>query len=324
MDRPEVVKSQSMNESRTTPARPDPPRWLPPPYLTRLQERVKAEQPREWQAWQSESGERAAQDSLDWDLRESASPLARDSSPDLYRLAEQAAAALHLDVPISLYQTRHREGLGLSICGGRELARLVLQGEPREHLSDSECLAVFGHQLSYLLLWNIQDGDFLVAAKVLNALSEASPSHAVWQASHRSFQLFSQVYCDRGALQVCPQMDAVVSGLQKMELRCRFGLTPDGWQHGEASGVENGGSHPGPNKSALLEKRLHALRMWDSARATAELDIQLSLLGDLSLQELDCCRLQDARHVDPCPAAADSATGLDAQPSHTGSCTVVF
>jgi hypothetical protein len=75
---------------------------------------------------------------------------------------------------------------------------------------------VLGHELAHYRLWEADGGDFLVADRLLQAVAQdprAEPSHVQ---SARWFQLYTEVYADRGSLITSENIEAAVAALVKM------------------------------------------------------------------------------------------------------------
>lgn len=150
------------------------------------------------------------------DLLKSTYRLEPDAHPALHAAAQAAAAALGLEVPLRLYQAQAAGGLNASLAYLPGEPHVVLHGPVAEALAPAELRAVLGHELAHFVLlerWS----EFLVAAQVVNALASdarAGPAHHV---TARRFALYTEVYCDRGALRAAGDLGAAVAALVKVE-----------------------------------------------------------------------------------------------------------
>lgn len=176
-----------------------------------------AEHEAELWRWFSAEKARAEQgEAIRLDLLRTTYRLEPEAHPALHAAAREAAAALGLDVPLRLYQAHAAGGLNASLAYLPGEPHLVLHGPIAEALAPAELRAVLGHELAHFLLlerWS----DFLVAAQVVNALAndaQAAPAH---HATARRFALYTEVYCDRGALRAAGDLAAAVAALVKVE-----------------------------------------------------------------------------------------------------------
>ena len=142
---------------------------------------LKAEDPAVWRwfAEQKDSPEESAKVRLD--LLKSTYRIERQTQPDLYALADEAATTLGLNLPLTIYQAQHQLGLNAWIAYLPGEAHLVLCGPVTTTLSPIEMKALIGHELGHRLLDDCAEGEHRVAAQMLAALAndpQASPVYA--------------------------------------------------------------------------------------------------------------------------------------------------
>ncbi|PWF39885.1 M48 family metalloprotease [Massilia glaciei] len=98
---------------------------------------------------------------------------------EVHATLSTAMARLGIAAPATLYQSPGQQmNAALAFVSGE--VHIILQGPLLERLAPDELLAVFGHELAHYLLWTRDDGQFLVAERVLNdalAAAGASASH---------------------------------------------------------------------------------------------------------------------------------------------------
>ncbi|MDB6038605.1 MAG: Peptidase Ste24p, partial [Verrucomicrobiales bacterium] len=94
---------------------------------------------------------------------------------------------------------------------------IVFSGAALTLLTADEIKSVIGHELAHYQLWERDCGDFQIADRMLQAVAadpRASGSH---EESARRFQLYTEIFSDRGSLCVTGNAHPVISGLVKIE-----------------------------------------------------------------------------------------------------------
>lgn len=269
----------------TTPVE-SPWRLEPLPYHVQLRDFLKSEESDIWN-WFASNQVRADQaDSVRFELLKSTYRVDRDSQPDWYALAEQAAERLKLDVPITIYQAQNPQGLNASLAYLPGEAHIVLAGPVGEKLQADELLSIFAHELSHLLLWQNWDGEFLIVDQILAALTNdrhAEPPHF---ASARLFDLYKEVFCDRGALFAAQDPHVVVAALVKVVT----GLESVN-AHSYIKQAEEIFARPSQPSQSLTHPeafiRARSVQLWHDQANDTEAQISAMLEGPLVLDELD-------------------------------------
>ena len=219
------------------------------------------------------------------ELLKSTYRIEREANPDLFGAVDQVAAALDLDMPVTVYQSPGAGALNASLAYMPGEAHVVLTGPVLTTLMPVELQCVLGHELSHFALldrWR----DYLIATQVLAAMSNDVQAQAAHLASARLMRLYTEVYCDRGAYRAAKDLAAAVTALVKIEtgttdvaaesyLRQTAEIFAKG--HPRTEGV----THP---ESFI---RAQALKMWVEDPAAAEKSIAQVIEGPLALEELD-------------------------------------
>lgn len=260
-------------------------RLEPLAYHVGVVDHLKRHEPDVW-AWAS------SQRARDEHLQKARDNLLRDT----YRLEAGAHAGIHaelrqamqrlgIDAPATLYQAGSaRMNAALVFLPGE--IHIVLEGPILERLSDIERLALFGHELAHHLLWSRDDGDFLVADRILNDALGSPQASASHLETFRRYALHTELFADRGAAVAAGAMEPVVNLL----IKTHTGITdPDPMAYlrqateidARDSGASAGATHP----ETFLRAR--ALDLWWRRADELEAWLDRRLCGALALSSLD-------------------------------------
>ncbi|MCW3102785.1 MAG: hypothetical protein JWO09_1225 [Bacteroidetes bacterium] len=139
------------------------------------------------------------------------------SEAGIYTLLEEAKTKLGIIIPVTIYQSQSSQASNAGIIFIGNEAHLVLSGPVIKLLEEKELLALIAHELSHVLLYTIDNGDFEVTSRIITAIGNDHRSEEAFMETSRLFSLFTELYCDIGAYQVCGSMDTVISTLVKIE-----------------------------------------------------------------------------------------------------------
>lgn len=264
-----------------------------PPYLTSIRDYLRRDERDVWDWFASNRVRAEHDDAVRLDLLKRTYRLDRASDAEIYGAAEEAAAALDVDVPITLYQAQSGEGLNASLAFLPNEAHVILQGAVRAKLAREELKALFAHELSHLALLGANDGDFLIASQVLAALTADQAAEPAHFASERLLHLYSEIYCDRGSLQAVADWQVVVrmlvkiaTGLDQVDAAAYLRQADEIFARGPV--ITDGISHP----EAFVRAR--ALRLWQEQGPDSEPSVREMLEGRPVLDELDLLGRVDA------------------------------
>jgi hypothetical protein len=138
-----------------------------------------------------------------------------EGHPDVFREIGEACAALGVQAAVHVYQAQHETQPNAAVCHLPGEAHVVFSGPILALLSAEELRGVIGHELAHHLLWQMDDGVFLLADRILQAAAShpgAEPAHA---RSARVWQLTTELFADRGAFLATGSLEAAVGGLVK-------------------------------------------------------------------------------------------------------------
>ncbi|MEQ8788782.1 MAG: hypothetical protein RIC55_20895 [Pirellulaceae bacterium] len=262
------------------------PTLQPLPYQRALRDYLKTEESAVWDWYASAKARDDQADAVRFDLLKSTYRLERESSGELYAALEEAAERLQLDVPVTLYQAQNPQGLNVALSWLTHEAHIVLHGDVAGMLTGDELRAIFGHEMSHLLLWRGWEGEFLLADQVLAAINADEHPPAAHLASARLFGLYNEIFCDRGAMLVADDLHVVVSALVKTETGLsRVDASSYLRQADEifAGGVARteGVTHP----ETFIRAR--AARLWREQADDVDAQVTAMIEGEPALNELD-------------------------------------
>lgn len=269
----------------------------PPAYLFEVRDLLRKNQREIWEWFCSDKQTQVTRESVKLDLLKSTVRLEPADNKDLYGLAESAATTLGLEVPVTIYQAKQSGQFNASISCDVEHAHLVLQGDLQEHLDPAELSAVFGHELSHLLLWRLEEGDFLSSVNMLIALAEEPTGQPIYAETLRLFSQYSEIFCDRGAMIASGALDPVVSSLIKIVTGAKSVKVNDYLKQANEIFSKDSGKGSQEVTHPELFIRARALDLWQKDAAGSEQAIQQMVQGKLSLDRMDFCRQGKARKL---------------------------
>ncbi len=226
-----------------------------------------------WRWFSSDSYGQKYADTVKVELLRATYRLPQDSNAGLYQIAKEAAAALELDVPLTLYQAQEDGLLNAGLVFVPSEAHVVLRGPVAEVLSEGELRALFGHELAHHKLWTEGAGTFRTAESLIEHMAthevRAAPSHV--QSALRQ-RRWTEIYCDRGSLLACHDLSAAVAclvkmttGLRQVDAKAYVAQAEESIRAASKQSEPSKGSQP--SESATHPEvfiRAFALKSWDA------------------------------------------------------------
>ena len=260
----------------------------PLPYHNAIRDFLKEEDSHVWEWFASNKTRDEQADAVRFDLLKNTYRVEREADPELYDIADEAAQSLSLDIPITIYQSQNPERMNAALAYVPGEAHIILEGPLKSKLSATETRSLFGHELAHYSLWHAWSGEFLVADQILAALTHDQAADAPHFASARLFQLYTEIFCDRGALAVVGDPLVVVStlvklatGLDAVNADSYIRQADEIFQKGKGPGKTSGLTHP----EAFIRAR--ALKLWHDQDQNVESKIGDMIEGSFALDDLD-------------------------------------
>lgn len=265
-------------------------RWSlePLPYHRKLLEYLQREEAEIW-AWFSSDRERRAEkeeEAVRFELLKSTYRIGRNEQPGWYEIAHEAALRLELSQPITLYQA-HSDSMNASIAFLNDEAHIVLAGPIATKFTEEELLGLFAHELSHLLLRTCWNHDYFLVDEVIGSLVSDRDAVSSHYATARLLRLYTEIFCDRGALAVVGDPIPVISGfikiitgLDKVDVE-NYRRQAEEIFANRSSKSSEGWTHP---EDFIRTK---AIDLWHECGPEADAKIAAMIEGPLSLPSLD-------------------------------------
>jgi hypothetical protein len=204
----------------------------------------------------------------------------------LFAALTDAKAKLGLDVPVTLYQSQTNRELNAALYFVPGEAHIVLQGGVLQLLDPAELRAVLGHELAHFVLWSGNDGRFLLTDRIAQAMAGDPRAEASHIESARLMRLYTEIYADRGALQVTGDTTSVISclikmqtGLAQVDATSYVRQADEIFAHAKVKTEQL--SHP----EAFIRAR--AVMLWAEGAPGVDAEIARMIEGHVSLDKLD-------------------------------------
>lgn len=121
-----------------------------------------------------------------------------------------------IELPVTVYQAQYTEELNAAIVYLNREAHIVFSGPVITLLTEEELLAVLAHELTHIKLYSLLDGELEIADRIITAIANNHSSEAAYYETARLFRLYTEIFCDRGALLVTGNYEPVITSLVKM------------------------------------------------------------------------------------------------------------
>jgi predicted SprT family Zn-dependent metalloprotease len=265
----------------------DPENILEPlPYHVELRDYLKSEERELWNWFSSAQAKADYTENLRMELLKSTYRLDQEGHPELYQNLNEAKARLQLDIPITLYQAQHSPQLNAALFFIPGQGHIVFSGPMFTLLNGDELKSVIGHELAHYHLWDRDGGDFHIADRLINSVAHDPRASSSHEQTARRYQLYTEIFADRGSLRVTNDPHPVVAGLVKIQTGLSQVSAASYLKQAEeifANGnvATEGVSHP----EAFIRAR--ALALWQEQRHESAERVSAMIEGAATLDELD-------------------------------------
>jgi len=142
--------------------------------------------------------------------------LSRDSEKEIYELVDKANSVLNISKEITLYQELDTMQTNARVSYTDTEIHIVLSGSLIKQLNQEELLAVLAHELSHVLFYETENGDFETTDRIISSIANDPRSSSTEIETARLYRLYIELYCDRGAYQVLKNLEVVIQALVKV------------------------------------------------------------------------------------------------------------
>ncbi|MDH3975437.1 MAG: M48 family metalloprotease [Deltaproteobacteria bacterium] len=184
-------------------------------YHKKLRDHFKSRK-KTWNWFSEESNKSKQVEEFKTNLLKNTYRMDNESHENLYELAHEVCQALKIDAQVTLYQEHNSLQLNAGISIIDNEAHIVFSGNLVGLLSEDEIKALLAHELSHYLFYKIDNGEYEITRRIALALANDVRSEDAIIETARIFQLYMELFCDNGALQVCHDYKTVIQMLVKL------------------------------------------------------------------------------------------------------------
>ena len=258
----------------------------PLPYHVELRDCLKSQERELWNWFASARAQADYTENLRLELLKSTYRLDADGHPELYQSVEAAKTRLQLDIPVTLYQAQNSPQANAMLFFMPGEGHVVFSGALLSQLDAEEIKSVIGHELAHHLLWGSEDGEFHIADRLIQAVANDPRAASSHEQTARLYQLYTEIFADRGSLCVTGQINPVVAGLVKIQTGLSQVSAASYLRQAEeifskGNVATAGMSHP----EAFVRAR--ALALWHEHGPEAATRISDMIEGAMAFDELD-------------------------------------
>lgn len=173
-------------------------------------------QDKTWSWFSEEKIKAEQQEAFKTDLLKNSYRIDPDTEPKMYEILNVAKDKLGIIVPITIYQSQSMDGNNAGVVFFENEAHIILSGTILKLLNADELLVLFGHELSHIVLFSLENGDFEITNRIINTIASDSSSELFYYETARLYQLYTELFCDLGALKVSGSLEITIQTLVKL------------------------------------------------------------------------------------------------------------
>ena len=260
-----------------------------PSYHQSLLQFLKTEESELWNWFSSNRVQTENAEAVRLELLKTAYRIGRDAAADLYGLVDVVTSRMGLKCSVTLYQAQNVVALNASLAWLPNEAHVVFHGPIQEALSNDELSALLVHELAHHELFSIQDNEFLIVEQILSAMVADTAAAAPHDRTSRNYDLYTELHCDRRALQITDNLEACVCMLVKLQTGLKdvsavsyIEQANEVLSQGLTS--SDGITHP------EMYIRAKALQLWHDEPNRTDAALQMFVEGPLEFRHLDLLR----------------------------------
>ncbi|MEN2401363.1 M48 family metalloprotease [Flavobacterium sp. MC2016-06] len=187
----------------------------PFPFHSDLRDYFK-KQDKTWSWFSEEKVKIEQQEAYKTDLLKNSYRIDPETESKVYEILNAAKDKLGIIIPITIYQSQSMDGNNAGVVFFENEAHIILSGTILKLLNDNELLVLFGHELSHILLFNLERGDFEITNRIINTIASDPNSELFYYETARLYQLYTELFCDLGALKVSGSLETTIETLVKL------------------------------------------------------------------------------------------------------------
>ncbi len=214
------------------------------------------------------------------------------SEPALYDKLQVARDKLGMATKVTLYQAENTVEDNASIVYLNGETHILFSGKIIQLMNDEELLAIISHELSHIQLYTRLNGEVEIADRIITAIANHQDSVPAQYETARLFKLYTEIFCDRGALLVTGDYKPIIASLVKLATGLQTVNADSYIKQAEdifsidANYKTMGVTHP---ENFI---RARAVWLWHQKGTDAEPLIQKMIEGYTGLDELDLFKQQ--------------------------------
>jgi len=258
----------------------------PLPYHLELRDYLKSRERELWNWFASARAQADYTEQLRTELLKSTYRLDAEGHPTRYQAIEETKSRLQLEIPVTVYQAQNSPHPNAALYFIPGEGHIVFSGPILNLLDPAEIKSLLGHELAHYHLWQWERGELHIADRLIQAVAADPRAAASHEQTARHFQLYTEIFADRGSLHVTGDVHPVVAGLVKIETGLAQVSGPGYLKQAEeifAKGdhATEGLSHP----ETFIRAR--ALSLWQNQKQEAHPAIARMIEGVEALDGLD-------------------------------------